>query len=113
MFCGIDLTSVTKEQWNQVDLQSTGMDSGVIEGGLNVTLTIRLLMHGKEVGSIIGKVSFEPMKLPCVVLHEFVFLTIMYQLYICALFKYFYSNSHVDFLLVLMTLFFFFPTAER
>uniref|UniRef100_A0A8B9L6Y0 Poly(rC) binding protein 2 n=1 Tax=Astyanax mexicanus TaxID=7994 RepID=A0A8B9L6Y0_ASTMX len=38
-----------------VDLQSTGMDSGVIEGGLNVTLTIRLLMHGKEVGSIIGK----------------------------------------------------------
>lgn len=23
------------------------MDSGVIEGGLNVTLTIRLLMHGK------------------------------------------------------------------
>lgn len=32
------------------------MDSGVIEGGLNVTLTIRLLMHGKEVGSIIGKV---------------------------------------------------------
>uniref|UniRef100_A0AAR2L219 K Homology domain-containing protein n=1 Tax=Pygocentrus nattereri TaxID=42514 RepID=A0AAR2L219_PYGNA len=38
-----------------IDLQSTGMDSGVIEGGLNVTLTIRLLMHGKEVGSIIGK----------------------------------------------------------
>ncbi|NXK77716.1 PCBP2 protein, partial [Amazona guildingii] len=32
------------------------MDTGVIEGGLNVTLTIRLLMHGKEVGSIIGKV---------------------------------------------------------
>ncbi|XP_033822729.1 poly(rC)-binding protein 2-like isoform X2 [Periophthalmus magnuspinnatus] len=31
------------------------MDSGVIESGLNVTLTIRLLMHGKEVGSIIGK----------------------------------------------------------
>ncbi|XP_053312172.1 poly(rC)-binding protein 2 isoform X2 [Spea bombifrons] len=31
------------------------MDAGVIEGGLNVTLTIRLLMHGKEVGSIIGK----------------------------------------------------------
>ncbi|XP_052455234.1 poly(rC)-binding protein 3-like [Carassius gibelio] len=25
------------------------------EGGLNVTLTIRLLMHGKEVGSIVGK----------------------------------------------------------
>uniref|UniRef100_A0A674HFP7 K Homology domain-containing protein n=1 Tax=Taeniopygia guttata TaxID=59729 RepID=A0A674HFP7_TAEGU len=35
------------------------MDTGVIEGGLNVTLTIRLLMHGKEVGSIIGKVSEE------------------------------------------------------
>ncbi|CAK7311798.1 Poly(rC)-binding protein 2 [Vulpes lagopus] len=31
------------------------MDTAVIEGGLNVTLTIRLLMHGKEVGSIIGK----------------------------------------------------------
>uniref|UniRef100_A0A8C8YEX4 K Homology domain-containing protein n=1 Tax=Prolemur simus TaxID=1328070 RepID=A0A8C8YEX4_PROSS len=31
------------------------MDTGVIEGGLNVTLTIRLLMYGKEVGSIIGK----------------------------------------------------------
>ncbi|XP_041038457.1 poly(rC)-binding protein 3-like isoform X3 [Carcharodon carcharias] len=30
------------------------MDTGV-EGGLNVTLTLRLLMHGKEVGSIIGK----------------------------------------------------------
>ncbi|XP_069767980.1 poly(rC)-binding protein 3 isoform X2 [Narcine bancroftii] len=30
-------------------------DSNVPEGGLNVTLTIRLLMHGKEVGSIIGK----------------------------------------------------------
>ncbi|XP_055513586.1 poly(rC)-binding protein 3 isoform X4 [Leucoraja erinacea] len=30
-------------------------DSQVTEGGLNVTLTIRLLMHGKEVGSIIGK----------------------------------------------------------
>ncbi|XP_042200074.1 poly(rC)-binding protein 2 isoform X3 [Callorhinchus milii] len=31
------------------------MDTGVVEGGLNVTLTLRLLMHGKEVGSIIGK----------------------------------------------------------
>ncbi|XP_069509404.1 poly(rC)-binding protein 2 isoform X8 [Ambystoma mexicanum] len=31
------------------------MDTSMIEGGLNVTLTIRLLMHGKEVGSIIGK----------------------------------------------------------
>lgn len=30
------------------------MDTAV-EGGLNVTLTLRLLMHGKEVGSIIGK----------------------------------------------------------
>ncbi|XP_051774143.1 poly(rC)-binding protein 3 isoform X2 [Ctenopharyngodon idella] len=30
-------------------------EGGVLEGGLNVTLTIRLLMHGKEVGSIIGK----------------------------------------------------------
>ncbi|XP_037600476.1 poly(rC)-binding protein 1-like [Cebus imitator] len=31
------------------------MDAGVTESGLNVTLTIRLLMHGKEVGSITGK----------------------------------------------------------
>ncbi|CAK7292075.1 Poly(rC)-binding protein 2 [Vulpes lagopus] len=31
------------------------MDTGVMEGGLNVTLIIRLLMHGKEVASIIGK----------------------------------------------------------
>ncbi|XP_075463530.1 poly(rC)-binding protein 3 isoform X16 [Ascaphus truei] len=31
------------------------MESKVSDGGLNVTLTIRLLMHGKEVGSIIGK----------------------------------------------------------
>ncbi|XP_037702753.1 LOW QUALITY PROTEIN: poly(rC)-binding protein 2-like [Choloepus didactylus] len=31
------------------------MDTGVTEDGLNVTLTIRLLMHGKEVGSIMGK----------------------------------------------------------
>ncbi|XP_043546010.1 poly(rC)-binding protein 3 isoform X3 [Chiloscyllium plagiosum] len=30
-------------------------DSKVAEGGLNIMLTIRLLMHGKEVGSIIGK----------------------------------------------------------
>ncbi|XP_048407563.1 poly(rC)-binding protein 3 isoform X2 [Stegostoma tigrinum] len=30
-------------------------DSKVTEGGLNIMLTIRLLMHGKEVGSIIGK----------------------------------------------------------
>ncbi|KAK2523986.1 poly(rC)-binding protein 3 isoform B [Columba livia] len=30
-------------------------DTKSTEGGLNVTLTIRLLMHGKEVGSIIGK----------------------------------------------------------
>ncbi|XP_078723757.1 poly(rC)-binding protein 3-like isoform X12 [Lampetra fluviatilis] len=31
------------------------MDGSAKEGGLSVTLTIRLLMHGKEVGSIIGK----------------------------------------------------------
>jgi poly(rC)-binding protein 2/3/4 len=31
------------------------MDTSVIEGGLNVALTIRLLVHGKEVGSIIRK----------------------------------------------------------
>ncbi|EGW12478.1 Poly(rC)-binding protein 2 [Cricetulus griseus] len=31
------------------------MDTGVTEDGLNVTLTIRLLTHGKEDGIIIGK----------------------------------------------------------
>uniref|UniRef100_A0A2K5EDL0 K Homology domain-containing protein n=1 Tax=Aotus nancymaae TaxID=37293 RepID=A0A2K5EDL0_AOTNA len=31
------------------------MDASATESGLNVTLTIRLLMQGKEVGSIIGK----------------------------------------------------------
>ncbi|KAK2101389.1 Poly(rC)-binding protein 1 [Saguinus oedipus] len=31
------------------------MDAGVTESGLNVTLTIQLLMHGKEIESIIGK----------------------------------------------------------
>ncbi|KAI5257826.1 Poly(Rc)-Binding Protein 1 [Manis pentadactyla] len=31
------------------------MDAGVTESGLGVTLTIQLLMHRKEVGSIIGK----------------------------------------------------------
>lgn len=31
------------------------MSTGVTEGGLNVTLIIHLLMHGKEVGSIIRK----------------------------------------------------------
>uniref|UniRef100_H3B823 Poly(rC) binding protein 4 n=1 Tax=Latimeria chalumnae TaxID=7897 RepID=H3B823_LATCH len=31
------------------------IDFGLVDGGLNVTLTLRLLMHGKEVGSIIGK----------------------------------------------------------
>uniref|UniRef100_A0A8B9RJC5 Poly(rC) binding protein 2 n=1 Tax=Astyanax mexicanus TaxID=7994 RepID=A0A8B9RJC5_ASTMX len=55
LFSSVTLPLGTDILWNQVDLQSTGMDSGVIEGGLNVTLTIRLLMHGKEVGSIIGK----------------------------------------------------------
>ena len=31
------------------------MDTGVIEGGLNVTLTTWLLKHGMEVGNIIVK----------------------------------------------------------
>uniref|UniRef100_A0A8D2JIG6 K Homology domain-containing protein n=1 Tax=Varanus komodoensis TaxID=61221 RepID=A0A8D2JIG6_VARKO len=31
------------------------MDPKVTEGGLNVTLTIRLLMHGKEVNALFGK----------------------------------------------------------
>ncbi|XP_051791771.1 poly(rC)-binding protein 3 isoform X3 [Erpetoichthys calabaricus] len=40
---------------NMITMNITGKDGKVSEGGLNVTLTIRLLMHGKEVGSIIGK----------------------------------------------------------
>nr|XP_025841314.1 poly(rC)-binding protein 3 [Vulpes vulpes] len=40
------------------------MESKVSEGGLNVTLTIRLLMHGKEVGSIIGKVTAPRLRKP-------------------------------------------------
>ncbi|NXA67588.1 PCBP2 protein, partial [Mohoua ochrocephala] len=35
------------------------MDTGVIEGGLNVTLTIRLLMHGKESRGTPGSPSTE------------------------------------------------------
>ncbi|XP_066554386.1 poly(rC)-binding protein 4 isoform X2 [Amia ocellicauda] len=30
-------------------------EQDLVDGGMNVTLTLRLLMHGKEVGSIIGK----------------------------------------------------------
>ncbi|XP_034759573.2 poly(rC)-binding protein 4-like isoform X2 [Acipenser ruthenus] len=38
------------------DSQTTmNCEQDLVEGGLNVTLTLRLLMHGKEVGSIIGK----------------------------------------------------------
>lgn len=50
-------TSDQRLDHSKVQLPRTllDMDTGVIEGGLNVTLTIRLLMHGKEVGSIIGK----------------------------------------------------------
>ncbi|KAG7269272.1 hypothetical protein CRUP_024899, partial [Coryphaenoides rupestris] len=42
-------------QFRRGTCAAADMDTGVVEGGLNVTLTIRLLMHGKEVGSIIGK----------------------------------------------------------
>ncbi|XP_059823207.1 poly(rC)-binding protein 3 isoform X3 [Hypanus sabinus] len=45
--------TVPKESRNTNTI--TTMDPKMTEGGLNVTLTIRLLMHGKEVGSIIGK----------------------------------------------------------
>ncbi|XP_030309949.1 poly(rC)-binding protein 3 isoform X6 [Calypte anna] len=41
--------------WSSSPVCRQEMESKVSEGGLNVTLTIRLLMHGKEVGSIIGK----------------------------------------------------------
>ncbi|NXN63995.1 PCBP2 protein, partial [Himantopus himantopus] len=37
------------------------MDTGVIEGGLNVTLTIRLLMHGKVRGSELGDQEPSPL----------------------------------------------------
>nr|XP_034961974.1 poly(rC)-binding protein 4 [Zootoca vivipara]XP_034961975.1 poly(rC)-binding protein 4 [Zootoca vivipara] len=33
----------------------SGSDNGLDEGELSITLTLRMLMHGKEVGSIIGK----------------------------------------------------------
>ncbi|KAM4607644.1 poly(rC)-binding protein 3 isoform 1-T1 [Polymixia lowei] len=36
-------------------LTMSDKDEMASDGGLNVTLTLRLLMHGKEVGSIIGK----------------------------------------------------------
>ncbi|KAM7411584.1 hypothetical protein PAMA_021533 [Pampus argenteus] len=55
---GSDIQPVTKDSlcWPGQSLDSAAeMDSSLVEGGLNVTLTIRLLMHGKEVGSIIGK----------------------------------------------------------
>ncbi|XP_074685992.1 poly(rC)-binding protein 3 isoform X14 [Strix aluco] len=48
-------TGPSKESLWSSRLACREMESKVSEGGLNVTLTIRLLMHGKEVGSIIGK----------------------------------------------------------
>ncbi|XP_067154587.1 poly(rC)-binding protein 3 isoform X9 [Apteryx mantelli] len=48
-------TRLSKESLWSLRPACREMDSKVSEGGLNVTLTIRLLMHGKEVGSIIGK----------------------------------------------------------
>ncbi|XP_019378815.1 PREDICTED: poly(rC)-binding protein 3 isoform X28 [Gavialis gangeticus] len=49
-----DTTLSTEQLWSLRPAYRE-MESKVSEGGLNVTLTIRLLMHGKEVGSIIGK----------------------------------------------------------
>ncbi|XP_019347846.1 poly(rC)-binding protein 3 isoform X23 [Alligator mississippiensis] len=49
-----DTTLSTEQLWS-LRPACREMESKVSEGGLNVTLTIRLLMHGKEVGSIIGK----------------------------------------------------------
>ncbi|XP_063047900.1 poly(rC)-binding protein 3 isoform X3 [Engraulis encrasicolus] len=40
---------------SSMDMNISDPEGGGMDGGLNVTLTIRLLMHGKEVGSIIGK----------------------------------------------------------
>nr|XP_025038217.1 poly(rC)-binding protein 4 [Pelodiscus sinensis] len=37
----------------------SGSDAGPEEPELNITLTLRMLMHGKEVGSIIGKAGLE------------------------------------------------------
>ncbi|XP_025058045.1 poly(rC)-binding protein 3 isoform X7 [Alligator sinensis] len=48
-------TTLSAEQLWSLRPACREMESKVSEGGLNVTLTIRLLMHGKEVGSIIGK----------------------------------------------------------
>ncbi|XP_068805674.1 poly(rC)-binding protein 3 isoform X3 [Struthio camelus] len=48
-------TRLSKESLWSLRPACREMESKVSEGGLNVTLTIRLLMHGKEVGSIIGK----------------------------------------------------------
>ena len=45
-----DILPVTKDSlyWPVLCLDSAAaMDSSLVEGGLNVTLTIRLLMHGK------------------------------------------------------------------
>ncbi|XP_069579025.1 poly(rC)-binding protein 2-like isoform X1 [Brachyistius frenatus] len=55
---GSDIQPATKDSLCQlcnILNSAAAMDSSLVEGGLNVTLTIRLLMHGKEVGSIIGK----------------------------------------------------------
>ncbi|XP_068996967.1 poly(rC)-binding protein 2-like isoform X1 [Embiotoca jacksoni] len=55
---GSDIQPATKDSLCQLCSilnSAAAMDSSLVEGGLNVTLTIRLLMHGKEVGSIIGK----------------------------------------------------------
>uniref|UniRef100_G1THY8 K Homology domain-containing protein n=1 Tax=Oryctolagus cuniculus TaxID=9986 RepID=G1THY8_RABIT len=40
------------------------VDTCMTEGGLNVTLTIRLLMHGREVGSVIGQKGESVKRMP-------------------------------------------------
>lgn len=37
---------------------ASGMGGSPEETELSITLTLRMLMHGKEIGSIIGKVRF-------------------------------------------------------
>ncbi|XP_072573121.1 poly(rC)-binding protein 3-like isoform X3 [Paramormyrops kingsleyae] len=48
-------SGVSMNMTMNVNMNLSTKDGKILDGGLNVMLTIRLLMHGKEVGSIIGK----------------------------------------------------------
>ncbi|KPP62446.1 hypothetical protein Z043_119372 [Scleropages formosus] len=51
----LDCRTTTSSSNMNMTMSLSTKDGKALDGGLNVTLTIRLLMHGKEVGSIIGK----------------------------------------------------------